>query len=245
MSLFQKTSIKDFLKTIAFAIFFATIFRSFFFQPFSIPSGSMIPTLIVGDKLLVEKYSYGYSKYSLPMNMIPFNGKILDKKNPKRGHIVVFKLPERDGEHYIKRVIGLPGDKIELKNGTVYVNDKPNIREFIRQKVDGSGGAIYFFNETNADGHKYQILQMTKNGSRYEDNFAPIVVPKDHYFMMGDNRNQSSDSRFDFVSYVHRDKIVGKARFIFFSSDASIFEPWNWRGKIYTDRILDRLDKSL
>jgi signal peptidase I len=86
---------------------------------------------------------------------------------------------------------------------------------------------------------------MTKNGSRYEDNFAPIVVPKDHYFMMGDNRNQSSDSRFDFMSYVHRDKIVGKARFIFFSSDASIFEPWNWRGKIYTDRILDRLDKSL
>ncbi|QED23155.1 signal peptidase I [Candidatus Deianiraea vastatrix] len=260
----KKVNAKETFKTLGFALLFATVFRTFFFQPFAIPSGSMMPNLILGDKLLVEKFIYGYSKYSFPLNMIPFSGKILDFKAPERGDIVVFKLPEQGNEYFIKRVIGLPGDEIEVKNGIVYVNGKANKTEYIKKDVlniqaDGipftlakyayengyNSVPVYMYKEKNIDNYSYYIYKFSKDGNFMDDNFAKVKVPENHYFMMGDNRNNSADSRFQSMGFVSEDKIIGKARMIFFSSSAHFYEINKFSSEIYWNRMLQRLDKNI
>lgn len=245
MNIFKKFKLEDTLKSFGFALLFATIFRSFFFQPFAIPSGSMLPTLLVGDRLLVEKFAYGYSKYSFPLNMIPFSGKIMNKKKPKRGEIVVFKMPEHGNEYFIKRVIGLPGDEIKIIKGVVYVNGKQNISDFAGEMKSQDGVDVFAFREKNIDGYSYMTFKMTKDGKMPDDNFAPITVPQGRYFLMGDNRNNSSDSRFDYIGFVEEDRIIGRARVLFFSSSCNFWEFWKFDKEVYFSRILNRLDKSL
>jgi len=243
----KKINLKEMFKTLAIALIFATIFRTFFFQPFAIPSGSMIPTLIIGDRLLVEKFSYGYSKYSFPLNMIPFSGKILDIHKPKRGQIVVFKRPEKGNEYFIKRVMGLPGDKIAVKKGIVHVNGKANHLEYIREDDINIGKyklSAYMYKETNVDGYSYFIYKLSKDAKFIDDNFAEVIIPDGHYFMMGDNRNNSSDSRFEDMGFIPSDKIIGKARILFFSSSAHLYEIHKFKDEIYWNRMLKRLDKS-
>lgn len=240
---------KELGKTLAFAIIFATIFRSLFYQPFAIPSESMLPGLIIGDRLLVQKFSYGYTKYSFPLNMIPFNGKILSFRKPQRGDTVIFKMPEKDNEFFIKRVIGLPGDSVEVQNGTVYVNGIANKLSYMRTDEDDSNPNYsinyHLYRETNQDGFAYYIYRLSKNGTKLDDNFAPVKVPDGHYFVMGDNRNNSRDSRYEDMGYIAEDRIVGNARLIFFSSRSGLYEFWNWSNDVKLSRIFDRLDKSV
>ncbi len=233
-------------KTLGMALLFATIFRSFFFQPFVIPSESMLPTLIVGDRILVQKFSYGYSKYSFPLNMIPFSGKILQFHQPKHGDVVVFKMPEKGNEYFIKRVIGVPGDVISIKNGVVSVNNRANSLEYVRtdEMPIGAERVIdsHMYQEKNQEGKAYYIYRFSRNGAGFDDNLAPVKVPAGHYFMMGDNRNNSQDSRYADMGFVSGDKIVGNARIIWLSSPGNLYEFWKW-GQLDFSRIATRLDK--
>ena len=183
----MKKIILENLKTIFYALIIAILIRSLLLQPFYIPSSSMEPSLLVGDRLFVSKLSYGYSKHSFPFSLGPIKNRILFSE-PERGDIIVFKTPADNRTDYIKRLIGLPGDKIQFIDGNLYLN---NI-EYL---------TTYY-----------------KNGS-YQ-NSDEFLVPKDHYFFLGDNRDCSKDSRFiTSVGYVHKDNLVGKAQFIFFSTN--------------------------
>lgn len=242
----SKSKSKEIASSILFALIFVFTFQSLFFQPFSIPSGSMFPTLIIGDKVLIQKFAYGYSKYSFPMNLIPFSGKVLYKNKPKSGDIVVFKMPEYNNEFFIKRIIATPGDKLYIKNGIIYINDKPNEVKYIDKIGFDSAeqhGSVYVYNEVDSNGNSYFTYKMTPNGSSIGDNFAPITIPAGKYFVMGDNRDNSSDSRFSYIGFVNEDRIIGRARMIFFSSNAKIYEFWKWYHETTFSRVLTRLDK--
>ena len=227
---------RETLKIIVHAILLAAVVRIFFYQPFNIPSGSMKSTLLVGDYLFVSKLSYGYSRYSFPWGAIPFNGRILGSE-PKRGDVAVFKLPRDNSTDFIKRVIGLPGDEISVRSGVLFINGQavPKVRkdDFISPEEDRP---IPRFEETLPNGVKYLVLDTTQNGAF--DNVGPYKVPAGHYFMMGDNRDNSTDSRDQTsrhgVGYVPYENLVGRAEIIFFSAavdDPGAFRltsPWTW-----------------
>ena len=217
----------EIIKTIVYALLIALVLRVLLFQPFTIPSGSMIPNLLIGDYIIVSKYSYGYSKHSIPFSPALFEGRIMER-TPKRGDIVVFKTPKDNRTDYVKRLIGLPGDRVQVRRGAVYINGK-----MLPQKdlgLDAEAG-VERIQETNPEGKVY----VTQDRGDYDvDNTGIFIVPEHMYFMMVDNRDNSLDSRvspFDGgVGFVPAENLVGKAQVVLFSWDegASIFKPWTW-----------------
>ncbi len=228
----------ELVKTIVYAVLIAVAVRTFLFEPFSIPSGSMIPTLLVGDYLFVSKYSYGYSRYSLPLGLPLLSGRVLASP-PERGDVVVFKLPTDNSTDYIKRVIGLPGDRVQLRSGVVYINDEPVRRQPMGKFVMGNGSAAHIFQlykEILPNGRSHEIIEVSDNGPF--DNTGVYTVPEGHYFLMGDNRDSSRDSRFlAEVGYVPFENLIGKAQFIFFSVDGQALKFWLWYRTIRFDRL--------
>lgn len=231
------------IKTLVYAILIALFIRSFFYEPFSIPSASMVPTLLVGDYLFVSKFSYGYSRYSLPFGLPLISGRIFFTP-PKRGDVAVFKLPRDPSIDYIKRVIGLPGDHIQMKDGLLYINGTPVKREKIAPFFLPSGGAYTQYLETLPNGKRHRILEISDQGPL--DNTPVFVVPPNHYFMMGDNRDNSADSRDpnSGVGYVPAANFVGRAEFTFFSTDgyARWWEFWKWPFSIRYGRLFKAID---
>ena len=241
MSLFMEKKNNNFfsnLKSVSLAVFIALLIRSFIAEPFNIPSGSMKPNLLVGDFIFVSKWSYGYSKHSLPFS-IPLIPNKLFSKNPKRGDIAVFKTPEDNRTDYIKRVIGLPGDKIRITNGEIILNNKKILRkkmnDFYDNDLNSSLKRIRKYKEYHSE-LEFEILDIMDGG--IVDNTKLFEVPEDHFFVMGDNRDNSQDSRFEIVGFIPFENLVGKARFIFFSLENSRFlEIWKWPKAIRGNRI--------
>jgi signal peptidase I len=231
----------DIVKTIVYAMLIALVVRTVAYEPFNIPSGSMIPTLLVGDYLFVSKYSYGYSRYSLPFGLPLFSGRIFFH-SPERGDVVVFKLPTDNSTDYIKRVIGLPGDTIQMKQGQLYINGKElprkPIGDYLYQEGDGAVIPMKQYIETLPNGVEHRIIKIGDDGPL--DNTQEYHVPSGDYFMMGDNRDNSQDSRvLSAVGYVPAENLIGKAQFIFFSTDGSarLWEFWKWPFAIRYDRL--------
>ena len=237
-----KESIKDIVKVVIQALVLAFFVRVFLFQPFNIPSGSMIPTLLVGDYLFVSKYAYGYSRYSLPFGPNVFSGRVWAAE-PKRGDVVVFKLPRDNETDYIKRVIGLPGDEIQMLHGVLHINGEPIKKEKIEgvtlEDPSGRTRTVARYRETLPNGVTYPVLDLIQEG--IGDNTEIYKVPENHFFMMGDNRDNSTDSRFlSEVGYVPFENLVGRAEIIFFSirEDSSFWEVWRWPGSVRWSRML-------
>jgi signal peptidase I len=234
--------ILDTIKTIVYAVLIALVVRTVAYEPFNIPSGSMVPTLLVGDYLFVSKFSYGYSRYSLPLGLPLFSGRIFFH-SPERGDVVVFKLPTDNSTDYIKRVIGLPGDHIQMKNGILNINGQPvprrRIDDYLYQEGNGVIIPLAQYIETLPNGVQHRIIEMSDNGPL--DNTQEYVVPSGDYFMMGDNRDNSQDSRvLSAVGYVPAENLIGKAQFIFFSTNGSarLWEIWKWPFAIRYGRLL-------
>ena len=242
-----RSSLADTVRVIVEALIIAALIRTLLFQPFNIPSGSMEPTLLVGDYLFVSKFSYGYSHYSLPFSPPLFSGRIF-AANPQRGDVVVFRLPSNDGVDYIKRIIGLPGDRIQLIGGALHINGLPVRRERVpdfvgenpcgRASGEGRPTPVEQWRETLPNGVSYNTLQCTSYDG-FPDTTRAYTVPPGHYFMMGDNRENSEDSRFSNVGYVPLENIVGKAQMIFFSiaGQEPAWELWRWPWSIRWSRL--------
>jgi len=232
------------IKTIFFALVIAIIIRSLFIQPFYIPSSSMEPGLLIGDRLFVTKYSYGYSKHSFPFSPPIFKGKLLAMK-PKTGDVVVFKTPADNRTDYIKRLIGLPGDKIQFIDGDLFLNNNQILKSIV-SKTDiiycGQTVDVNTFEEKLPNGKLHNTVYLKKNSFQNSDIF---IIPNEHYFFLGDNRDCSKDSRYlTSVGYVHQDNLVGKAQFIFFSTDfriGSVFSFWKWHKIIRFDRFFKKI----
>ena len=239
----NKNSFYNNFKSIIFAIFIALLIRSFIAAPFNIPSGSMKPNLLVGDFIFVSKWSYGFSKHSLPFSIPIIPNKIFSKE-PMRGDVVVFKTPQDNRTDYIKRVIGLPGDKIKIVNGEIYINENIINRKKIEDFIDNDTGALnprvrrykeYFFDK------EIEVLDIYDDG--IADNTQTFEVPDNHFFVMGDNRDNSQDSRFlNVVGFIPYENLIGKAQFIFFSLENSRFlQIWKWPNSIRTNRIFKKI----
>lgn len=234
----------DNLKTVFLAILIALVIRSFWLEPFRIPSGSMYPTLRVGDYLFVTKYTYGYSRYSFPGGLPIFDGRILYSE-PKRGDVVVFRFPQNPRTDFIKRIIGLPGDKVQIKKGCLYINGKQVSREsegrYIIDEYVEVPEFYHLYKEVLPEGVEHNILEISDE-ERMVDNTEEFEVPEDSFFVMGDNRDRSDDSRVR-VGFVPKENLVGKARFIFFSHNdkGSIFKPWTWFRAIRWGRFFNKI----
>ena len=241
----KKYFIENF-KTLIYALIIALIIRSLFIQPFYIPSSSMEPNLLVGDRLFVTKYSYGYSKHSFPFSPPLFKGRIFESK-PERGDVVVFKTPADNRTDYIKRLIGLPGDQIQFIDSNLYINNNEVLKSKISKNDKIFCGNklidVLTFEEKLSNEKKYNTVYLKKYSFQNSDKF---IVPQDHFFFLGDNRDCSKDSRFlTSVGYVHKDNLVGEAKFIFFSSDksiGSIFSFWKWNKTIRFDRFFKKIN---
>lgn len=275
----QSSGTWELVKTVFWALLIAGLFRTILFQPFSIPSGSMKPTLLVGDYLFVTKYSYGYSHYSLPFSPDWFDGRIFGSQ-PDRGDVIVFKHPQQDActrgivdmagdlvrlltsssksaepddcVDYVKRLVGLPGDRIQMVGGVLHINGDPVGIERAGEFTEPSTGAgdrcieqlvvdgrrvcaNELWIETLPEGLRHEVLNSNDNLGG-ADNTAVFVVPEGHYFFMGDNRDNSLDSRFD-VGFVPFENLIGRADLILLSSEGAFWELWRWRG--------DRFFKSI
>ena len=243
---------ENFFLSLVWIILIALIFRAFLFQSYNIPSGSMLKNLLVGDYIFVSKYTYGYSKHSLPFS-IPLIPKRIFSSKPKRGDVVVFKLPSDGKTDYIKRVIGMPGDKIQIINGEVYINNQRlsykeigvyKDNNLINRKKKALGcrnEKLKILEETLPNGKSYNILD--SDITSYADNTGIYNVPKDHFFVMGDNRDNSQDSRFiSTVGFIPYENLVGKAQFIFFSlENARFLQIWKWPNSIRYERIFQKI----
>ena len=244
--MFNKNFFIENAKTLFYALIIAIIIRSLFIQPFYIPSSSMEPNLLVGDRLFVTKYTYGYSKHSFPFSPPIFKGRLFQKE-PKRGDIVVFKTPADNRTDYIKRLIGLPGDKIQFIDSNLFINNSEILKSRISKKDTIFCGKkkidVFTFEELLPNGKKYNTVYLKNFSYQNSDIFT---VPEKNYFFLGDNRDCSKDSRFlTSVGYVHQDNLVGKARFIFFSSDksiGSIFSFWKWNKSIRLNRFFKKIN---
>ena len=248
----------ELVKTFVFAGLIALVIRTVLFEPFNIPSGSMLPNLLIGDYLFVSKYAYGYSRHALPFSsyLPDFEGRILASQ-PERGDVVVFKLPRDDSTDYIKRVIGLPGDEIQVVDGILWVNGEP-----VDRKVDGTfanpgrpRGALPYqkYLETLPGGRSHDIIEVSDREMRstfhngrvirgLPDSTEVYTVPEGHFFVMGDNRDNSKDSRFPDVGMVPFDNLVGRAEVIWFSIDGSFWNPLDWFNGIRVDRIFKSVE---
>jgi len=247
MSVAEKTEKKksgglgETVNVILQALVLALVIRTFLFQPFSIPSGSMRPTLLEGDYLFVTKWAYGYSRHSLPFSPNIFSGRIWGSA-PERGDVVVFKFPPNPSVDYIKRVIGLPGDRVQMKSGQLFINNVAVPREKVAQidnpDITEEKRPVDVYRETLPNGVSYDTLDLTPN--TVGDDTREFIVPPGHYFMMGDNRDNSSDSRFT-VGFVPEENLVGRANIIFFSiSDgASPLEIWKWPTLMRPSRLFN------
>ena len=242
----SKEKILDNLKTIFYALILALIIRTFLFQPFFIPSSSMEPNLLIGDRLFVSKYSYGYSRHSFPFSPNFTDNKFFSKK-PERGDVIVFKTPADNRTDYIKRLLGLPGDSIQFVNGDLFINDnkiskiKSNISEEINcgnKKLDTNA-----YEETLPNGKKYMVVYKKEGSFINTDKF---IVPKDNYFFLGDNRDCSQDSRFlSSVGYVSSNNLVGKAQILFFSNDTkkgNFFTFWKLGKSLRFNRFFKKIN---
>jgi signal peptidase I len=236
--------IADTVKTLVYAIAIALFVRTFAYEPFNIPSGSMKPTLLVGDYLFVSKFAYGYSKYSLPLSLPLFSGRLFGSL-PERGDVAVFKLPTDNRTDYIKRIVGLPGDRLQMIEGVLHVNGEAAALEPIGPFIDDLDGrqiAVPKYAETLPQGDRQHfILDLTERGRL--DNTPVFEVPSDHVFAMGDNRDNSLDSRTDAVGYIPVENLIGRAEIMMFSVNgtARIWEPWKWPWAIRYDRIFKRI----
>jgi len=226
------------LKTVALALFIAMGIQTAIAKPYYIPSESMEGTLLVNDHVFVSKIAYGYSRYSLPWGYLwPLPQGRVFSASPHRGDVVVFKTPSDNKTDFIKRVIGLPGDHIQMKDGVLYLNGTAIPKVLAEPFIEDEGGyphKVDRYRETLPGGFSYYVLDRDRNGSL--DNTGEFVVPADHYFMMGDNRDNSDDSRAG-VGYVPFENLVGKAEIIFFSTNGSarLWEIWKWRvGTIFS-----------
>ena len=230
----------EFLRTAVIAVILALVVRSFLYEPFNIPSGSMKPTLEIGDYLFVNKPSYGYSRFSFPFGLAPIEGRIFAHP-PKQGDVIVFKLPTNTGIDYIKRLIGMPGDTVQVIDGRLYINHRLIHREplGLKRVEDGSVTVTMMeYLETLPNGVVHQIYE--EGDDRPLDNTPEFTVPAGHYFMMGDNRDNSQDSRVQhLVGFVPYDNLVGRAAFLFFSTNgyASLGEVWKWPMSIRYERL--------
>ena len=234
------------VKTVVWAVLLALCIRSVAFEPFNIPSGSMLPNLLVGDYLFVSKYTYGYSRHSFPFGIAPIDGRWWpagDPGAPKRGDIIVFKLPSDTSTDYIKRVIGMSGDRIQVINGQLYINSERVKREQIGmyEAEDGAGRPqlLKHYIETLPGGVTHEILELSDREPL--DNTPVFQVPEGHFFMMGDNRDNSQDSRVQSaVGFVPLENVVGPARLMFFSRDSGfkLLNPLTWPEHIRWQRLL-------
>jgi signal peptidase I len=243
----KKFSWDETIRTIVTALLLALLFRSFAFEPFHIPSGSMKDTLLVGDYLFVSKYTYGYSRFSFPLSLPIFKGRILDSHKPQRGDVVVFRVPSDTRIDFIKRIIGLPGDQVQVKGGIVYINGAPLPRtptgEFADAENPSNVKSIKRFAETLPEGKVIGILKQYEHGAA--DDTQLFNIPPGHYFMMGDNRDNSHDSRYlNDVGYVPEENLVGRAEIIFFSADstADLKNPLTWIPAMRFDRFFKLIE---
>ncbi len=241
----NKKFLIDNLVTVFYALIIAIIIRSLLLQPFYIPSSSMEPNLLVGDRIFVTKYSYGYSRHSFPFSPPIFEGRFFSNE-PERGDVVVFKTPADNRTDYIKRLIGLPGDRIQFIDSNLYINNIEVLKSKRSQIDEIFCGKriinVLTFDELLPEGSKHKIVYSKDFTFKNSDIF---IVPENHYFFLGDNRDCSKDSRFlSSVGYVHKDNLVGKAQFIFFSSDrsiGSIFSFWKWNKSIRLNRFFKKI----
>ena len=233
------------IRTFVYAVIIAFGVRTFAYEPFNIPSGSMIPTLLIGDYLFVSKFTYGYSKYTVGFGLPLFERRVFGH-DPQRGDVIVFKLPRDNSTDYIKRLIGLPGDRIQMINGVLNINGEPvgmqRLDDVVATNHMGQRTRIEQFQETLPGGKVHLIRKETMNGPY---NNTPIyVVPPRHYFMMGDNRDNSLDSRvppeYNGVGFVPEENLVGRAEFIFFSLEdgTHFWELWRWPFDLRGGRLL-------
>lgn len=242
----DENSLYETVKVVVQALLIAVIIRTLLFQPFNIPSGSLIPTLLVGDYLFVSKYSYGYSRHSLPFSPPLFDGRIFSSE-PERGDIAVFKLPTDDTTDYIKRVIGLPGDTVQMIDGRLYINGAMVEREpagtYRSRDAFGRTMEAARYRETLPNGVSYYVIE--RDGDRgFWDNTERYEVPQGHFLMMGDNRDNSTDSRdLRAVGYVPLENFVGRAEIIFFSLEegASGWRVWDWPVTVRWNRLFSTI----
>lgn len=235
------------IRTMLIAVAIAVVFRSFAYEPFHIPSGSMKSNLLVGDYLFVSKFTYGYSRYSFPLGLPLFKGRAMELTKPQRGDVVVFRLPANPRVDYIKRVMGLPGDRIQVKDGVVYINGAALPREAVDTWVDDElpdhAKSIPRLHEVLPEGKTITILKEKSGG--FANNTPEYVVPQGKFFMMGDNRDNSRDSRFqDDIGFIPEENIVGRAQFIFFSvgGETRLWEIWRWLPEMRFSRFFHAID---
>ena len=239
-------SIKSNFKTLIIALFIAVVIRSLFFQPFYIPSSSMEPTMLIGDRIFASKYSYGVSKHSFPFSPPFFSGRIFGSK-PNRGDIVIFKTPQDNRTDFVKRLIGLPKDEIQFINGELLINSeivsrKKSTRPKYEIRCNNDSIEVETFIETLPNGVEYTTAYRKEGTYLNSDKY---IVPNNHYFFLGDNRDCSSDSRYmQGVGYVSYENLVGKAEIIFFSNDSkkgSVLKLWNWNETFRFNRFFKKL----
>ena len=234
------------IRTVIYALVIALAIRTLAYEPFSVPSESMLPTLLVGDYFFVSKYSYGYSKHSLPFSPDLFSGRVMEGV-PQRGDIAVFKTPADNQTDFVKRIIGLPGDTIQMREGTLYVNGeeakRERVEDFRQADIFGNLKLVPQYREILPNGVSYTVLDIRTTP---QDNPGVFVVKSGHYFAMGDNRDNSQDSRFNSlgaVGQIPAENLVGRAEILFFSTDRSgpWWQVWRWPVMIRYSRIFDSL----